>query len=152
MHKPSLWSNSHIHICCGSVARSCLTICDPEDCSTPGFPVLHHLSELAYIHVQWVSDAIQPSCPVVPFSSCLQSFPPSRSFLMSRLFTSGGQHIGASASVRPMNIQDWFPSGLTGLISLQSRGLSRVFSNTTVQNHQFFSAQPSSWSNSHIHT
>ena len=87
---------------------------------------------------------------VVPFS-CLQSFPASGSFLMSQLFTSGGQNIGASASVLSMNIQDWFPLGLTGLIFLQSKGLSRVFSNTTAQKHQFFSTQPL-WSNSHIHT
>ena len=84
----------------------------------------------------------------------LPSFPPSGSFLMSQLFASGGQSIGApaSSSVLPMNIQDWFPLGLPGWISLQSMGLSRVFSNTTVQKHQFFSAQVSSQSNSHIHT
>ena len=78
-----------------------------------------------------------------PFSSCLQSFQASGSFQMSQLFTSGGQSIGvsASASVLPMNIQDWFPLGWTGLISLLSRGLSRVLSNTTVQKHQFFGAQ-----------
>ena len=82
----------------------------------------------------------------------LQSFPASGSFQMSRLFASGGQSIGASASasVLPMNIQGWFPSGLTGLISLQSKELSRVFSGTTVGKHQFFSAQPSLWSNSYI--
>ena len=76
------------------------------------------------------------------------------SFQMSQFFTSGGQHLGAStsASVLPMNIQDWFPLGWTGLISLQSKGFSRVFSNTTVQKHQFFGTQPSLWSNSHIHT
>ena len=91
---------------------------------------------------------------VVPFFSCLQSFPASGSFLMSWLFASGVQSIEvlASASVLPMNVQGWFPLGLTGLISLQSKGLSRVFSNTTVQKHQFFSAQLSIWSNSHIHT
>ena len=92
------------------------------------------------------------SSPVVPFSSRLQSFPASGSFPVSRLFASGGQRIGVSASVLPMNIQDWFPLGWTGLISLQSKGLSRVFSNTTVQKHQFFRAQPSLWPNSHICT
>ena len=94
------------------------------------------------------------SSSVVPFSSCLQSFPASGSFQMSQLFASGGQRTGASASasVLPMNIQDWFPLGLTGLISLQSKGLSRVFSNSTVQKHQSFGAQLSLWSNSHIHT
>ena len=90
---------------------------------------------------QWCHPAISSS--VIPFSSCLQSFPASGSFQISQLFTSGGQSIGvsASASVLPMNIQDWFPLGLAGLISLQSKGLSRVFSNTTVQKHQFFGAQ-----------
>ena len=201
-----------------SVAKSCLTLCKPMDCSTPGFPVLLHFPEFAQLHVHWVGDAIQPSyplsspsppalnlsqhqglfqhtispissvniccsvpqsCPtlhnfmdcsmpgfpvlhhnpgacsnlrplswwchptvlssVIPFSSCLQSFPASGAFPMSQLFASGGQSIGVSASVLSMNIQDWFPLGLTGLISLQSNGLSRVFSNITVQKHQFFS-------------
>ena len=89
-----------------------------------------------------------------PFSSCLQSFPASGSFQMSQFFKSGGQSIGVSAStsVFPMNTQDWFPLGWTNWISLQSKGLSRVFSDTTVQKHQFFNSQPSLWSNSHIHT
>ena len=92
--------------------------------------------------------------PVVPFSSCFQSFPTSGSFLMSQLFISGGQSTGASASalVLPVNIQDWSPLGWTGWISLQSKGLSKVSSNTTVQKHQFFSAQTSLRFNSHIHT
>ena len=133
-----------------SVTRSCWILCDPMDCSMPGFPVLHYLPELAQTHVHCVSDAIQPSHPVTPFSSCPQSFPASGSFPMSWLFASGGQSIGAStsASVLLMNIRDWFPLGLTGWISLQSKGLSRVFSNTTVQKHQFFGAQLSSQSNS----
>ena len=88
------------------------------------------------------------SCSVAPFSSHLQSFPASASFPMSWLFTSGGQSIGTSASVLPMNIQDWFPLGLI----LQFKGLSRVFSSTMVQKHQFFGAQLSLWSSSHIHT
>ena len=90
----------------------------------------------------------------VPFYSCLEAFPTSGSFPMSRFFTSGGQSIGVSAStsVLPMNIQVWFPLGWTGWISLQSKGLSRVFSNTTVQKHQFFGTQLSLWSNSHIYT
>jgi len=93
------------------------------------------------------------SSSVVPFS-CLQSFPASGSFLMSQFFASGDPSIGvsASASVLPMNIQNWFYLGWTGWISLQSKGLSRVFSNTTVQKHQFFGTQLSLWSNSHIHT
>ena len=101
---------------------------------------------------QWCHPTISSS--VTPFSSCPQSFPPSGSFPMSHLFTSCGQSIGAStsASVLPMNIQDWFPLGLTGVISLLSKGLSRVFYNIIVQKHQPFSDQPSLWSNSHIHT
>ena len=101
----------------------------------------------------WCHPTISSS--VVPFSSCLQSFPASGSFPMSCLFASGGQSIGASASasaqVLSVNIQDWFPLGLTGLISLQAKGLS-VFSRTTVQKHQFSSTQPSLWSSSQIHT
>ena len=91
---------------------------------------------------------------VITLSSRLQSFPAPGSFLMSRLFVSDVPRIGASASasVHPMTIQDWFPLGLTGLISLQSKGLSRVFSNTTAQKHQISDSQPSLWSNSHIHT
>ena len=101
---------------------------------------------------RWCHPTISSS--VVPFSACLQSLPASGSFLMSQLFALGGQIsvASASASVLPMNIQDWFPLGWTDLISLQSKGLSRVFSNTTVQKHQLFSAQFSSQSNSHIHT
>ena len=101
---------------------------------------------------RWCHPVISSS--VIPFSSCPQSLPASGSFPMSQLFARGGQSIGvsASASVLPMNTQDWSPSGWTGWISLQSKGLSRVFSNTTVQKHQFFGAQLSSQSNSHIHT
>ena len=94
-------------------------------------------------HVHWVDDAIQPSHPVIPFFFCPQSFPASGSFQISQFFLSGGQSIraSASASVLPVNIQDWFPLGGTGWISLQSKGLSRIFSNTTVQKHQFCGAQ-----------
>ena len=102
---------------------------------------------------QWCHPTI--SSPVVPFSFCLQPFQALGSFPMSQFFTSGGQIIGASASasVLPMNIQDWFLLEWTGLISLQFKGLSSVFFfNTTVWKHQFFGAQPSLWSNSHIHT
>ena len=104
-------------------------LCDPMNCSMPGFPVLHHHLEFAQTHDHWVSDAIQTSHPLGPFSSCPQSFPASGSLPMNRFFSSNGQSIGASAStsVLPMNIQSWFSSGLTGLISLLSKGLSRVF-------------------------
>ena len=137
-----------------SVAQSCLTLCDPMNCSTPGLPVHHQLLEFTQTHVHWVGDCHPTiSSSVVAFSSCPQSFPASGSFQMSQLYTSGGQSIGVSAStsVLPMNAQDWSPLGWTGWISLQSRGLSIVFSNTTVQKHQFFDTQLSLWSNSHIH-
>ena len=129
------------------------------DCSTPGFPILHYFPEFAQTHVHWVYDAIQPSHPLWPSSPpALNPSPPalnpSQSFPVSWLFTSGGQSIGAStsASVLLMNIQGWFLLGLTGLIFLQSKGLSRVFSSTTIWKHQFFSTQTSLWSNSHIQT
>ena len=117
-------------------------------CSSPTPGV--HLNSCA--SSQWRHPAISSS--VVPFSSCPQSLPASGSFPKNQLFTWGGQSIGvsASASVPSVNTQDWYPLGWTGWTSLQSKGLSRVFSNTTVQKHQFFSAQLSLQSNSHIHT
>ena len=123
---------------CGcSVAQSCPTLCDPMDCSTPGSPVSQSLLRFMFI------ESVMPSNHLIlyrPFFSCLQSFPASGSFQMSQFFVLGGQSIGASASasVLPMNIQDWFPLGLTGLIALQSKGFSRVVSSTTIRKHQFF--------------
>ena len=152
---PSVWFTS--------VAQSCLTLCSPMDCSMPAFPVHHQHPEFIQTHVHRVSDewhhtAVMDGNPaisssVLPFSFHLQSFPASGSFPMSQFFASGGQSIGVSAStwVLPMNNQDWSPLGGTGWLSLQSKWLSRVFSNTTVQKHQFFGAQLSSQSNSHIH-
>ena len=140
-----------VFICCFSVAQPCLTFCDLLDYSMPGFPILHHLVEFAQtLFSQWCYPTISSS--VAPFSSCPQSFPASGSFPMSLLFASGGQGIGvsASASVLPMNIQDWFPLGLAGLISLLFSGLSKIFFSTTVQKHQFFVAQSSLWSNNRI--
>ena len=101
---------------------------------------------------RWCYPTISSS--VVPFTSCCQSFPASGSFPVSQFFASGGQSIGVLAltSVLPMNIQDWFPLGLTGWISLLSKGLSRVFSNTIIQKHQCYSTQLTLWSNSHILT
>ena len=144
---------SYTDYCCCSVAHSCLTLCSPVDCSSPGFPVLHYLPELAQTHVH-LSQWCHPTILYRPFSSCPQSFPASGSFPMSWLFTSGGQRIGVSASVSvlPMNIQGWFPVGWTGLISLLSKGLSRVFSSTIIWKYQFFGTQPCLWSNSHICT
>ena len=116
------------------------------------FPSLYYRPEFALSHIHWISDAIQPSHPL------LSPSPPAFNLFQHQgLFQwvgQGGQSIGASASasILPMNIQSWFPLGLTNLITLQSKGFSRVFSNTTVQKHQFFGTQPSLWSNSHIHT
>ena len=145
------WVLSYVILgCCYSVTQSCPTLCNPMNCSMPGFPVFHHLLELAQTHVHWVGDAMQPSDPLssVPFYSCFQSFPVSGSLPVSVLFASGGQRIGAwaSASLFPMNIQGLISFRLTGLISLLSKGFSRVFSSTTVENHQFFGSQPSLWS------
>ena len=119
------------------VTQSCPTL-RPIDCSLPDSSVIHYLVGLAQINVHWVGDGIQPSRPLLsPFSSCLPSFPAWGSFLMSQLFTSSGWSIGASAStsVLPMSIQDWFPIGLTGLISLQSKDSRESTPNTTVQRH-----------------
>ena len=127
-----------------SVAQSCLTLCDAMDCSTPGLPV-YPPTPGVYSNScplsQWCHPTISSS--VVPFSSHLQSFPASGSFPVSQFFTWGGQSIAvsASASVLPMNIQDWSPLGWADWISSQSKGLLRVFSNTTVQKHQFFGTQ-----------
>ena len=120
--------------------------CDLVDCSTLGFPVLWYLLELGKTHVHWVRDAIQLSHPLMPpFPPALNSSQHQGLFqwLFVWLFTLSGQSIGVSdsASVLPMNIQDWFPLGLTGLISLQPKGLSRVFFSITAQKHQFFCAQ-----------
>ena len=123
-------------------------LCDPMDCSTPGFPVHHQLPELAQSHVHGVGDAIQPSHPL--------SFPSPPALSLSQhqsLFkrvSSGGQCTRASVSALP--ILDWFPLEVTGLISLWSKGLSRVFFSSAVQKHKFFSAQSYLWSNFHIHT
>ena len=141
------------HLYCPRVQlSSCLTRCDPMDprppCPSPSPRACSNSCPLS----QWCHPTVLSS--VIPFSSCLQSFPASGSSQMSQFFMSGGQSIGVStlASVLPVNIQDWFHLGLTDWISLQSKGFSRVFSNTTVQKHQFFSAQPSLWSNCHIRT
>ena len=137
-----------------SVTQSGPTLCDTTNHSRPGLPAHHQLPEFTQTHVHWVGDAIQPSHPLSS-PSPLPPIPLSiRVFPMSQLYTWGGKSIGvsASASVLPMNTQDQSPLQGTDWISLQSKGHSRVFSNTTVLQHQFFSAQLSSQSNSHIHT
>ena len=137
-----------------SVAQLCLTLCDPMNPSMPGLPVHHQLLEFTQTHVHRVTDAIQPSHPLSSPSPPAPTPSQNQSLPMSQLFAWGGQRTGVSAlaSFLLKKSQDWSPSEWTGWISLQSKGLSRVFSNTTVQKHQFFSAQPSSQSNSHIHT
>ena len=149
----SLWTN--ILSCHCSVAKSLPTLCDPHRLQHANLlcPPLSPgtcsnscaLSQECYLTI---------SVSATAFSFCPQSFPASGPFPVSQLFTSGGQSVGASASaiVLPMIIQSWFPLGLTGLISLQSKGLSRFFSSTTVRKHQFFGTQPSLWSSSHIRT
>ena len=138
-----------------SVTQWCPTLCDPMDCSMPSLSIHYQLPEFTQPHVHWVSDAIQPSHPL--------SSPSPPTFNLSqhqRLFkwvSSSHQvaksiGVSASTSVLPMSTQDWSPLGWIGWISLQFKGLSRVFSNTMVQKHQFFGAQLSSQSNSHIHT
>ena len=136
-----------IHVAVRSVQFSCSVVSDslwPHGLQHTRLPCPSPTPRAysnSYPFSQWCHPTISSS--VVPFSSCLQSFPASGSFQMSQFFTSGGQSIGVSASVwvLPVNIQDWFPLGLTGWICLLSKGLSRVFSNTTVQKHQFFSIQ-----------
>ena len=122
-----------------SVAQSCLTLCNPMDCSTPGLPVHHQLSEFTQTHIHWVCDAIQPSHPLLSPSPPAFTLSQHRSlFKWVLCIRWQGIGVSASASVLPMNTQDWPPSGWAGWISLQSKRLSRVFSNTPVQKHQFF--------------
>ena len=140
--------------CHCSVSQSCLTLYNPMDCSTSGLPVLHHVPELlkfTFIESVTPSNHLILWCPLLLLPSI---FPSIRVFTNESALRIRWSNTGASASasVLPINIQDWFPLGLTGLISLQSKGFTRIFSNTTVWNHQFSSTQPSLWSNSHIHT
>ena len=160
---PHLWSLSNTESIRGQWLQyvfavfaqllSHVQLCNPRDCSPLGIPVLHYLLDFARIHDHWVADAIQSSHLRPLPSFFVFNLPASGSFPMSQFFPSGGKSIGASASASllPMNIQDWFPLGLTALISLQFRGLLKVFSDTTVQKHQFFGAYPL-LSHSHIHT
>ena len=137
-----------------SVTQSCPTLWDPMNRSTPGLPFHHQLLEFTQTHIRRVSDAIQPSHPLSSPSPPAPNPSQHQYFPMSQLFTWGGQSTGVSAlaSFLPKKSQGCSPSEGTGWISLQSKGLSRVFSNTTVQKHQFFDVQPSSQSNSHNHT
>ena len=136
------------------VAQSYPTVCDPMSCSTPGLPVHHQLLKCTQTHVHWVRDAIQPSHPLSSPSPPTFNLSQHQGLFQWVSSSSGNQSIGVSAStsVLPMNTQDWSPLGWTGWTSLQSKGLSRVFSNTTVQKHQFFCIQLYLQSNSHTHT
>ena len=160
-----VWNWMPVDCCCSlyyrittiqfsSVAQSYLTLCNPMDCNMPGLSVHHQHLEFTQTHVHWVRDSIQPSHPL------LSSSPPAFNLSqhqglfkwVSSLHQVAKVLVSASASVLPMNIQDWFPLGWTSLISLKSKEFSRVFSNSTVQKHQFFGAQRSLWSSSYIHT
>ena len=135
-----LWEGSVQFI---SVAQSCLILCNPMACRTPGLSVHHQLLEFTQTHVHWVNDAIQPSYPLSSPSPPALNLSHHQGLLKWVSSALGGQSIGVSAStsVLPKNTQDWSPLVWTGWISLQSKGISRVFSNTTVQKHQFFGAQ-----------
>ena len=142
-----LFYSEHAHWLCSvqfsSVPQSFPTLCEPMDRSMPGLPVHHQLLEFTQTNVHWVGDAIQPSHSLLSPSPPALNLSQHQGLFKCQLFASGGQRIGVSAStsVLPMNIKDWPPLGWTGWVSLQSRGFSRVFSNTTVQKHQFFGAQ-----------
>ena len=140
--------------CCYSVAQPCLSLCDPMNCSTPGFPVLHYLPKYVQTHVHWVNDTIQSSHLLSPHSPPVLNVSQHQSLSHElSLHIRWPKYWSFSFSISPSNeIQGWFPLGLSGLISLLSKRLSRVFSNITVWKRQFFGTQPALWSNSHIHT
>ena len=145
---------SSVQFC--SVTQSCPTLCmsDPMNCSRPGLPVHYQLPEFTQIHVHWVGDATQPSHPLLSPSPPTINLSQNQSLSNESALRIRWPNIGvsASASVLPMNSQDWSPLGWTGWIYLLSKGLSRAFSNTTVQKHQIFGTQLSLYSNSNIHT
>ena len=150
------FQNCKVYLVSCDFEDSSVTVCptfhNPMDCSTPGFPVPHHLLEFAQVSVHWI---VMPSNHRIFCHSLLllpSIFPSIKVFSNGHLFTSGGQSIGTSASVLPMNILGWFPLRLTDLISLLSKGTSRVFSSTTVQKHPFFGALPSLLCSSYIRT
>ena len=138
--------------CCCSVTQSCPTLCDPTGCSMPGLPTPHHLPKCAQVHVHYIGDAIWPSYSLMPSSLSALNLSQHQGLSQSRLFVSSDQNTRASVSVLPMSIQGWFSFRLASLISLLSKGLSGVFSSTTVRRHQFFGALPSLQSSSHNHT
>ena len=143
-----VWQDSFLGSCyCCSVAQSCPILCDPMDCSMSGLPGPHHLLEYAQVRVHCIGDTVQPLHPLMPsiFSSI-------RDFSNNSSVCIRDKNNGASGSVLPVTIQGWSPLRLTGIISLLSKGLLRVFSTTTVRRHQSFGTQPFLLSSSHIHT
>ena len=152
----SFWESNYTYAscCCCSVTQLYPTLYSPMDCGSPGFTVLHYLPELAQTHVHWVDDAIQPSHLLSPPSSALKSFPASESFSVTWLFTSGDQSIGAlaSPSVLPINIQGWFPLGLTSLISLLQMDSQQSFPAPQLKSINYLTLSLLYGSNSHIHT
>ena len=153
--EPQLTKDGDVSCWCCSIAKLCPSLCDPMDCGTPGFPVLHYLPEFSQTHVHWVS--VMPSNNLILCHPLLlpSIFPSIRVFSNeSALCIRWPNYWSFSFSNSPPNEQSflWFPLGLTGLISLQSKGLSRVFSSTTVWKYDIFGAQPSLWSSSHICT
>ena len=143
--------------CCYSVAKACLTLCDPMDCRMPGLPVPHHLPECAQVHIHWIRDALQPSHHLSPSSPSAFNFSQHQVFsnelaLHIRWPKYWGFSCSISHSSESISIQGWFCLGLTGLISLMSKEISRIFSSTTIRQHQFLAPLLSLWSNSHIST
>ena len=138
-------------LCCCSVTKSCPPLCKPMNCSTPGFSVLHYLPEFAQTQVHWVSDAIQPSHPLLSPSLLALNISQHQSFFQ-RVSSSHQVAKTLELQLQPFQLKGWFPLELTVLISLLSKGLSRVFCSTTVWKHPFLGTEPSLWPNSHIHT
>ena len=144
--------NKTIFSLLSSVSQLCPTLCDPMDCSMPAFPVLYYPLDFAQTHVHWVSDTLYPSHPLLPPSPHALNLSQHPGLFQWISCSHQVAKVEASASVFPMTTQGWFPLGSTGLMSLMSKGLSRVFFSTTVWKHQFFSTQPSLWSISHVRT
>ena len=139
------------HCCCCSATKSCSTLCDAMDCSRLSLPVPHYLPEFAQVHFHWIGHAIQPSHPLLPFSPSAFKLSQHQGLLQGVCPSHQVAKVLSFSIILPMSFQGWFPLGLTGLISLLSKGLSEVFCSTTVRRHQFFGTLPSLQSSSHNH-